>query len=119
MFEQNLTDFPLQFSDHELLKSKGVAYALQRLNSTERSISRASINPHRDEPSMPHYGRDSVLFGRPTSTISNLSLPSGMTTQIENPISNLQEYCKANMLAVDIKAEICESNQPNSNQRSL
>lgn len=106
-------------TDHDLFKSKGVAYALQRLNSTERSLSRASINPHRDEPSMPNYDRDSVLFGRPTSTISSLSLGSNVTSQIENPISNLQEYCKANMLALDIKTEICEANQTNPNQRSL
>lgn len=109
-------------SDQELFKSKGVAYALQRLNSTERSFSRASTNAmsaNREDVVMPNYDRDSALFGRPTSSISSLSVASSVTGQIENPITNLQEYCKANMLALDIKTEICESNPGNPNQRSL
>ena len=119
-------------SDHELFKSKGVAHALQRVNNTERSLSRAStINPpgsHRDEMSMPNYGRESVNFGRPTSSINQYStstpisafgMTPGLTTQIENPITSLQEYCKANMLPIDIKAEVCESDPKNPHQRQL
>jgi hypothetical protein len=44
---------------------------------------------------------------------------TGLTAQIENPITSLQEYCKANMLPIDIKAEVCESDPNNPNQRQL
>jgi hypothetical protein len=119
-------------SDHELFKSKGVAHALQRANNAERSLSRASTmnttSHNRDEVSMPNYGRESVLFGRPISSvnqyststpISSFGMTTGATNQIENPITSLQEYCKANMLPIDIKAEICELDPKNPNQRQL
>ncbi len=122
-------------SDHELFKSKGVAHALQRVNNTERSLSRAStmnstnpIGNNREEVSMPNYGRESVIFGRPSSSInqyststpiSSFGVTTGLTAQIENPITSLQEYCKANMLPIDIKAEVCESDPNNPNQRQL
>ena len=63
---------------------------------------------------MPIYGRESVLSGRPPSSMNQYltSTPLGGTlnlaTQIENPITSLQEYCKANMLTIDIKTEECE-----------
>jgi hypothetical protein len=122
-------------SDHELFKSKGVAHALQRVNNAERSLSRAStmnsaypIGNNRDETSMPNYGRESVPFGQPSSSInqyststpiSNFGITTGVTAQIENPITSLQEYCKANMLPIDIKAEVCQSDPNNPNQRKL
>ena len=122
-------------SDNDLFKSKGVAHALQRANNVDRSLSRAStmnsMNPashNRDEISMPNYGRESVLFGRPLSSvnqyststpISSFGVTAGATAQIENPITSLQEYCKANMLPIDIKAEMCESDPKNPNQRQL
>jgi hypothetical protein len=83
---------------------------------------------NRDETSMPNYARESVMFGRPSSSmnqyststpISNFGVTTGITSQIENPITNLQEYCKANMLPIDIKTEVCESNSNNPNQRQL
>jgi hypothetical protein len=115
------------------LKSKGVAHALQRVN-TERALSRASTlnNPYplmnNNELPMTMYGRESVLSGRPPSSmnqyststpISNFGITSGITTQIENPITNLQEYCKANMLPIDIKTEVCEPDPKNPDQRKM
>lgn len=130
-------DFPrfhlFIFSDHELLKSKGVANALQRVN-TERAFSRASTlnNPYsqasHNELPMSMYGRESALSGRPPSSInqypastpiSHFGLSTNLTTSIENPITNLQEYCKANMVPIDIKTEVCESDPKNPNQRKL
>ena len=123
----------LSFSDHELLKSKGVANALQSLN-TERAYSRASTlnNPYslvnnNDFP-MTMYGRESVQSGRPPSSInqyqtgtpiSNFGISTNLTTQIENPITNLQEYCKANMLPLDIKTEVCDPDPRNPDKRKL
>ncbi|CAF2353819.1 unnamed protein product [Rotaria sp. Silwood2] len=121
-------------TDHELLKSKGVANALQRVN-TERALSRAStinnsypiVNNNNELP-MTMYGRESVLSGRPPSSInqyltstpiSSFGGTSGLNTQIENPITNLQEYCKANMLPIDIKTEVCEPDPKNPDQRKL
>jgi hypothetical protein len=122
-------------SDHELFKSKGVAHALQRVNNAERSLSRAStmnstnpVSNNRDEVSIPNYGRESVLFGQPISSvnqyststpISSFGMTTGLTSQIENPITSLQEYCKANMLPIDIKAEVCELDPKNPTQRQL
>ena len=122
------------FSDHELLKSKGVAHALQRAN-TDRALSRASTlnNPYplaNNDHELPitMYGRDSVLSGRPPSSInqysattpmSNFGVNASLTSQIENPITNLQEYCKANMLPIDIKTNVCEPNPNNPDQRKL
>jgi hypothetical protein len=120
-------------SDHELLKSKGVAHTLQHVN-TERALSRASTlnNPYplvnNNELPMTMYGRESILSGRPPSSmnqfststpISSFGVTSGITTQIENPITNLQEYCKANMLPMDIKTEECEPDPKTSSQRRL
>ena len=61
-------------SDQDLFKSKGVAHALQRLNA-ERALSRASTlnNPFplvNSELAMGMYGRDSVLSGRPPSSMN-------------------------------------------------
>jgi len=122
-------------SDHELFKSKGVAHALQRVNNAERSLSRAStmnstnpVSNNRDEVSIPNYGRESVLFGQPISSvnqyststpISSFGMTTGLTSQIENPITSLQEYCKTNMLPIDIKAEVCELDPKNPTQRQL
>ncbi len=115
------------------MKSKGVAHALQRVN-TERALSRASTlnNPYplinNNELPTTMYGRESVLSGRPPSSmnqyststpISNFGITSGVTTQIENPITNLQEYCKAHMLPIDIKTEVCEPDPKNPDQRKL
>jgi hypothetical protein len=109
-----------------------VANALQRINNTERSLSRAStmnaaypIGNHRDEPM---NGRESIISGQPPSSMnqyststpmSNLGLSTGITAQIENPVTNLQEYCKANMLYMDIKAEACQLDPKNPDQRRL
>jgi hypothetical protein len=77
---------------------------------------------------MAMYGRESVLSGRPPSSInqysastplSHFNAPTALTTQIENPITNLQEYCKANMLPIDIKTEVCEPDPKNPDQRKL
>lgn len=121
------------FSDHELLKSKGVANALQRVN-TERAFSRASTlnNPypqgHNNDLSMNIHGRESALSGRPPSSmnqypastpISHFGLSTNLTAPIENPITNLQEYCKANMVPIDIKTEVCDPDPKNPNQRKL
>jgi hypothetical protein len=74
------------------------------------------------------YGRESVISGRPPSSmnqyststpINNFGITTGLTTQIENPITNLQEYCKANMLPIDIKTEVCEPDPKNPDQRKL
>ncbi|CAF4284698.1 unnamed protein product, partial [Rotaria magnacalcarata] len=62
-------------TDLELLKSKGVAHALQRVN-TERALSRAStinnpyplVNSNNNELPVTMYGRESVLSGRPPSS---------------------------------------------------
>jgi hypothetical protein len=122
------------FSDHEIFKSKGVAHALQRVN-TERALSRASsmnnassfVNNNNELP-MTMYGRESVLSGRPPSSmnqyststpINSFGVTSGLSTQIENPITNLQEYCKANMLPIDIKTEACQPDPNNPDQRRL
>lgn len=125
--------FPI-YSDHELLKSKGVAHALQRLN-TDRALSRASttnasfpiVNTNELPATM--YGRESVLSGRPPSSMNQYltSTPistfgggtPGVTTQIENPITNLQAYCKANMLPIDIKTQACDPDPTNPDQRKL
>jgi hypothetical protein len=73
-------------------------------------------------------GRDSVLSRGPPSSMnqystntpmSNLGISTGITAQIENPITNLQEYCKANMLSMDIKAEACQLDPKNPDQRRL
>jgi hypothetical protein len=48
-----------------------------------------------------------------------LGLSTGITAQIENPVTNLQEYCKANMLYMDIKAEACQLDPKNPDQRRL
>jgi len=82
------------------------------------------IGNNRDQTSMLNSDRESVMFGRSTSSINQYSTSTpisnfGITTQIENPITNLQEYCKANMLPIDIKAEACESDPRNPNQRKL
>lgn len=121
------------FSDHELLKSKGVAHALQRVN-TERAFSRASTLNHpysqtlNNELPTSMFGRESVLSGRPPSSInqyptstpiSQFGLSTNLTTSIENPITNLQEYCKANMVPIDIKTEVCDPDPKNPNQRKL
>lgn len=119
-------------SDQDLFKSKGVAHAMQRLNA-ERALSRASTlnNPFplvNGELPMGMYGRDSVLSGRPPSSmnqypsstpISTFGITTGITAQIENPITNLQEYCKANMLPIDIKTEECKPDPNNPDQRRL
>ena len=77
---------------------------------------------------MSMYGRESILSGRPPSSmnqyptstpISNLGISSNLATQIENPITSLQEYCKANMLPIDIKTEPCDLDPKNPNQRKL
>ena len=77
---------------------------------------------------MSMYGRESVLSGRPPSSINQFTsstpvnsygVPSGLTASIENPITSLQEYCKANMLPIDIKTESCEPNPSNPDQRRL
>ncbi len=102
--------------------------------NTDRALSRASTlnNPYplatnQDIPTT-MYGRESVLSGRPPSSmnqyststpISNFGITSGLTAQIENPINNLQEYCKANMLPIDIKTEVCEPDPNNPDQRKL
>jgi hypothetical protein len=120
------------FSDQEMFKSKGVANALQRLNA-ERALSRASTLNNafplvNTELPMGMYGRDSVLSGRPPSSmnqypsstpISSFGITSGVTAQIENPITSLQEYCKANMLPIDIKTEECKPDPNNPDQRRL
>lgn len=71
------------------------------------------------------YGRESVLSGRPPSSMNQFStstpmtgfgVSTGLAAQIENPITNLQEYCKANMLPIDIKTEVCEPDARNPNQ---
>jgi hypothetical protein len=100
----------------------------------ERALSRASTlnNPYslvnNNELPMTMYGRESVLSGRPPSSmnqyptstpISNFGIPSNLTTQIENPITNLQEYCKANMLPIDIKTEVCDPDPKNPDKRTL
>ena len=123
----------LTSSDHELLKSKGVERALQRVN-TERAFSRASnLNqPYSqalgNELPTSMFGRESVLSGRPPSSInqypastpiSHFGLATNLTTSIENPITNLQEYCKANMVPIDIKTEVCDPDPKNPNQRKL
>jgi hypothetical protein len=74
-------------------------------------------------------GRDSIISERPLSSsinpyststpINSFGLTTGITAQIENPITNLQEYCKANMLYIDIKTEECELDPNNPNQRKL
>jgi hypothetical protein len=73
---------------------------------------------------MTMYGRDSVLSGRPPSSMNQYTTGTpisnfGITTQIENPITSLQEYCKANMLPIDIKTEVCEADPNNPDQRKL
>ena len=77
---------------------------------------------------MAMYGRESALSGRPPSSInqhpastpiSNFGISTNLTTQIENPITNLQEYCKANMLPLDIKTEACDPDPRNIDQRKL
>jgi len=86
------------------------------------------IGNNRDQTSIPNSDRESIMFGRPTSSINqystntpinNFGITTGVTTQIENPITSLQQYCKANMLPMDIKAEACESDPRNPNQRKL
>ena len=86
------------------------------------------IGNNRDQTSILNTDRESAMFGRPTSSInqyststpiSSFGITTGMTTQIENPITSLQEYCKANMLPIDIKTEVCESDPKNPNQRKL
>ena len=77
---------------------------------------------------MTMYGRESVLSGRPpssmnqystTTPMSGFGVSAGLTSQIENPITNLQEYCKAYMLPIDIKTEACEPDSTNPDQRKL
>ena len=51
--------------------------------------------------------------------ISNFGISSNLTNQIENPITNLQEYCKANMLPIDIKTEVCDPDPKNTDKRKL
>lgn len=117
----------LLLSNVELFKSKGVAHTLQHANNLQRSLSSTSSNL--DEPSTPPSGRESILSNRlpssfyqpSTSTpISGASaiMPSS-TTSIENPITSLQEYCKKNMMPVDIKTEICQSTTQISNPTQL
>jgi len=105
-------------ADPELFKSKGVAHAFQRVHGE-----RPSTNPHvyasDSVPPMGLYGRDSVLSGRPPSSISHFGINTNLTRQIENPISTLQEYCKANMIPIDIKAEECQADPNNPDQRKL
>lgn len=112
--------------DLELFKSKGVAHALQRVHQD-----RPATNPHlfaNDQVPIGLYGRDSTLSGRPPSSINQYSLNTpishfgvntSLTRQIENPISTLQEYCKANMIPIDIKAEECPADPNNPDQRKL
>lgn len=85
------------------------------------------VNNNNDVP-ITIYGRESVLSGRPPSSmnqyltstpISSFGGASGLTNQIENPITNLQEYCKANMLPLDIKTDVCEPDPKNPDQRKL
>ena len=77
---------------------------------------------------MAMFGRDSTLSGRPPSSmnqhptstpINNFGISTNLTTQIENPITNLQEYCKANMLPIDIKTEVCDPDPNNPDHRKL
>jgi len=90
-------------SDHELFKSKGVAHVLQRLHTDRTSL-------QTNESSMLLLGRESAL----SSSISHLPLST-----IENPITNLQEYCRANMLPIDIKTELYDHDSQDINQRKL
>jgi hypothetical protein len=103
-----------------------VAHALQRLNA-QRTLSRISILNH-GEASANIYGRDSVLSGRAPSSmnpysagmsINHFGLANKLSRQIENPITSLQEYCKANMLPIDIKAEECQPDPTNPDQQRL
>ena len=113
----------LLLSDADLFKSKGVAHTLQHANTPQRSLSRAS-NILNESP-VPPSGRESTLSSRlpsslyqpPTSSTSAIIPVS--TPTIENPITNLQEYCKRHMMPVDIKAEMCQSTTQTTNQRQL
>ncbi|UJR27274.1 hypothetical protein I4U23_008569 [Adineta vaga] len=100
-------------TDLELLKSKGVAHALQRAN-TDRALSRASTfnNPY---PLVNNSNNNNEL----PMTMCSFGVNTGLTSQIENPITNLQEYCKANMLPIDIKTDVCEPDPKNPDQRKL
>ena len=105
---------------------------MQRAHS-ERALSRASTinNPYtfmNSDAGLSLYGRESVLSGRPPSSINQYStstplsgfgLATGLSSQIENPITSLQEYCKANMLPIDIRAEECKPDPNNPDQRKL
>ncbi|CAF1159169.1 unnamed protein product [Didymodactylos carnosus] len=99
----------------ELFKSKGVAHALHRTVTGRPSSSVSASGCSEDNASI--YSETSFNKARPPSVVSYTNgqgtPTSGISANqpIQNPITNLQDYCKANMIYVDIKTIRCFSDE--------